>query len=264
MRPGQIYKGYAPLLHLLAVGFKEAVFQLVTANPLWTANILVKQYLKNASASCPQKFQGIGLEGPPVKPDSPKWIHRGSYFTAGLSSSSHLTMGLRKLGQLAKQAEISGSNRMVWLGDGGQGDVCAAVCFVAPERCTSSEVGYFYDELVRWSSWRLYKRALDFVQRGGEQDLERFALIHMIPDVNYDNEPGWKKLCVETARKIDRIGLFSRDPTTQDPSSDYGSLFDAGGDVRSAVNAAISIGAAPKMSQEQLESVGKLLRSDCQ
>eukprot|EP00929_Paragymnodinium_shiwhaense_P009430 TRINITY_DN113601_c0_g1_i1.p2 TRINITY_DN113601_c0_g1~~TRINITY_DN113601_c0_g1_i1.p2 ORF type:complete len:361 (-),score=39.07 TRINITY_DN113601_c0_g1_i1:264-1346(-) len=270
MKHNEIYTGYAAVLHFLAIGFKEAYHQIVSANPTPGKKYNeIAAYLDKATENCPQRLQALGLAAPAVYRDgleSGKWVHRGSVITSGLGlkAASHRTMGVRKLNQLVKQAQRHGSDRIVFLGDAGQGDVCAAVCFVAPEKCTEVFVGRFARTVAWWR--RSYKYGWEYVQSGGklDKDVQRFALIHATPGLNYMNEPHWKMRCLASAYSIAAIGIFGRDPRTGDPSSDYGSVFDLDVLHRSALDAAMEIGAVPKLSEEQLKSAGPVLSTDCQ
>eukprot|EP00929_Paragymnodinium_shiwhaense_P055570 TRINITY_DN27843_c0_g1_i1.p1 TRINITY_DN27843_c0_g1~~TRINITY_DN27843_c0_g1_i1.p1 ORF type:complete len:354 (+),score=71.76 TRINITY_DN27843_c0_g1_i1:86-1147(+) len=275
MEHNQIYHGYAAFIHVLGLGFDSAEFQIVSANPIPKEFGAIKSYLQQGGEYCTEQMTKAGLPAIPVAPrNDGKWIHKGALPTGGLgmTSNAHKTMGVRKLNQLAKQATGGGFDRIVFMGDTGQGDVCAAVCFVHPEQCTEEMVGPFYaavqewgkNSFVDWATGAGYVDGLKFVQTAGAGvETQRFAFLHKVDGVDYDKEPAgaWKKQCLAAAESLPGIGIFER--KDGDVRSDYGSFY-----KKSAFGVAMDVKKMPGLMRQAFppgtyDALKKVMESDC-
>lgn len=131
---GQIYYGVGLFLHLLGTrGGATPEFVIVSANPFAGKKNYkyINDYVQKVSGKCKTKYNSgeATLSLNHVMKGSKRWSTWSSI------SGHYKHMGKVKLKQLVQRAKQSQPDRIVWLGDTGQGDVCTAVCFLSPEEC---------------------------------------------------------------------------------------------------------------------------------
>lgn len=131
---GQIYYGVGQFIHLLTThGGATPEFVIVSANPFASKENYkyINDYVEKVSGKCKTKYES-GESTLKVN-----HVMKGSMRQSAWASVSgrYQNMGQVKLKQLIQRAKQSQPDRIFWLGDTGQGDVCSAVCFLSMEDC---------------------------------------------------------------------------------------------------------------------------------
>jgi len=208
MKHGEIYYGLGLFLYLLASHQSESArFAIVSANPTSSQYPHIKKYVDTVAEECKKLHEDFYPKLVPWQGTlTLDHVWHGSYkhsARGALWTGSYASMGYVKLKEMMQAAKEQKPDKFIWLGDSGQGDVCAGLCFLYPGECPEFIKKRLHDE-----------GKINFLDEHRDiAMIEKYAFFHetVIHDVHDDREDPVILQCQKVASTKPNMIFFRHD-----------------------------------------------------